>query len=118
MIMSLRKSQPQPNVPAGAAARYWRATISRDARADGTFVLAVRSTGIYCRPSCPARRPLRKNVVFFRLPEEAVAAGYRACLRCHPDQAFLPDPQAELAEQICNYIETHLDAPLHLSDLS
>src|ERR1700757_3886150 len=69
-----------------AAARYWRATRERDPRADGTFVLAVRSTHIYCRPSCPARRPLRRNVTFFRTGEEAERQGSRACLRCRPNE--------------------------------
>ena len=69
-----------------AAARYWQATLARDSRADGTFVLAVRSTHIYCRPSCPARRPLRRNVVFFHTREEAEKQGYRACLRCRPNE--------------------------------
>jgi len=68
------------------AERYWRATIARDRRADGTFVLAVRSTHIYCRPSCPARRPLRHNVVFYRTQQEAEKEGFRACLRCRPDE--------------------------------
>src|SRR5271168_3535944 len=68
------------------AERYWQATTTRDRRADGTFVLAVRSTRIYCRPSCPARRPLRRNVVFFRTLEEAEAQGFRACLRCRPNE--------------------------------
>jgi AraC family transcriptional regulator of adaptative response/methylated-DNA-[protein]-cysteine methyltransferase len=68
------------------AERYWQATAARDRRADGTFVLGVRSTGIYCRPSCPARRPLRRNVVFFRTLEEAQAEGFRACLRCRPNE--------------------------------
>ncbi len=57
----------------------------RDRTIDGQFVGAVKTTGIYCKPSCPARRPLRKNVEFFRNPAEARAAGYRACLRCLPD---------------------------------
>jgi AraC family transcriptional regulator of adaptative response/methylated-DNA-[protein]-cysteine methyltransferase len=96
----------------------WQAVQKRNAQADGTFVFAVRSTGIYCRPSCPARRPHREQVVFFRFPREASEAGFRSCRRCHPEQAQLPEPQAELVEQICRYIETHLDAPLHLSDLS
>lgn len=73
-----------------AAARYWRATLARDARADGTFVLAVRSTHIYCRPSCPARRPLRRNVTFFRTREEAEKQGYRPCLRCRPNEVSAP----------------------------
>ena len=90
----------------------WHAVLARDAQVDGTFVFAVRSTGVYCRPSCPARRPHRENVAFFRLAEEASAAGFRACRRCHPEQSHLSEPQAELIEQVCRYIETHLDAPL------
>src|SRR6266481_3128828 len=74
------------NISARAAARYWQATLARDSRADGTFVLAVRSTHIYCRPSCPARRPLRRNVIFFHTREEAEKQGYRACLRCRPNE--------------------------------
>jgi AraC family transcriptional regulator, regulatory protein of adaptative response / methylated-DNA-[protein]-cysteine methyltransferase len=73
-------------ITAHAAARYWRATLARDSRADGTFVLAVRSTHIYCRPSCPARRPLRRNVVFYHTREEAERQGYRPCLRCRPNE--------------------------------
>ena len=67
-----------------AAAKYWRATLQRDRRADGAFVFAVRSTRIYCRPSCPARRPLRQNAVFFRTPDEAEDRGFRPCRRCRP----------------------------------
>src|SRR5271167_1168586 len=66
--------------------RYWQAATARDRRADGTFFLAVRSTRIYCRPSCPARRPLRRNVEFYRTREEAEARGFRACLRCRPNE--------------------------------
>ena len=75
-----------PRIPPRTAARYWRATLARDRRADGDFVLAVRSTHIYCRPSCPARRPLRSNVTFFRTREEAERQGYRPCLRCRPNE--------------------------------
>src|SRR6202008_402456 len=81
-----KNPQLETSIPPRAAARYWRATITRDARADGTFVLAVRSTHIYCRPSCPARRPLRRNVTFFRTGEEAAKQGYRPCLRCRPNE--------------------------------
>lgn len=62
----------------------WRAVEQRDARADGSFVYAVTSTGVYCRPSCPSRRPRRERVRFFRLPASAEAAGFRACRRCDP----------------------------------
>lgn len=75
-----------PQIPPRTAERYWRATLDRDRRADGDFVLAVRSTHIYCRPSCPARRPLRRNVTFFRTREEAERQGYRPCLRCRPNE--------------------------------
>lgn len=78
------------NISPYAAARYWRATLARDSRADGTFVLAVRSTHIYCRPSCPARRPLRRNVIFFQTREEAEKQGYRPCLRCRPNEIAGP----------------------------
>ena len=63
----------------------WQAVLARDANQDGSFVFAVSSTGIYCRPSCPSRRPRRENVTFFRKPDEAEKAGYRACLRCRPE---------------------------------
>ena len=65
----------------------YKAVSSRDARFDGRFVTAVRTTGIYCRPSCPAQTPKRENVSFFPRPAAAAAAGYRACKRCRPDAA-------------------------------
>jgi AraC family transcriptional regulator of adaptative response/methylated-DNA-[protein]-cysteine methyltransferase len=90
----------------------WQAVQSRDAGFDGAFVFAVRSTGIYCRPSCPARRPRREQVIFFSLPEAAKQAGFRACRRCHPEKANAGDPQVELAQRVCRYIEAHLDDSL------
>lgn len=63
----------------------WAAIVARDDAADGRFVFAVRTTGIYCRPSCPSRRPRRENVVLYPEPWQAEAAGYRACRRCTPD---------------------------------
>jgi len=88
--MSPTQTKFVQHISAHAAARYWRATLARDSRADGSFVLAVRSTHIYCRPSCPARRPLRRNVTFFRTQEEAEKQGYRACLRCRPNEIASP----------------------------
>jgi len=64
---------------------YWNGVLERDTALDGTFVFAVRTTGIYCRPSCPSRRPRRENVEFFAAPGDAAAAGYRACKRCEPN---------------------------------
>src|SRR5438876_8647709 len=88
--MSHTQTKFVQNISAHAAARYWQATLARDSRADGSFVLAVRSTHIYCRPSCPARRPLRRNVTFFRTREEAEKQGYRPCLRCRPNEIASP----------------------------
>ena len=66
------------------AARLWRAFLERDPDFDGAFLVGVRSTGIFCRPTCPARRPRRENAEFFRGADAAERAGYRACKRCHP----------------------------------
>lgn len=102
--------------------KFWQAVQSRDAGCDGAFVFAVRSTGIYCRPSCPARRPRREQVVFFHLPEAAEQAGFRACRRCHPRQAEAGGPQTELVQRACRQIKTHLEdtleEPLTLTTLS
>src|SRR5271168_631925 len=84
--MSATTTHTQSSIAPRAAARFWQATLARDRRADGSFVLAVRSTHIYCRPSCPARRPLRRNVLFFRTLQEAEREGFRACLRCRPNE--------------------------------
>lgn len=93
----------------------WQAVLDRDAGSDGTFVFAVRSTGIYCRPSCPARRPARDQVVFFPAPEPAEQAGFRACRRCRPQEAA---HHAELVERLCRYIEAHADETPDLEALS
>jgi len=94
----------------------WQAILARDADQDGKFVFAVSSTGVYCRPSCPARRPRRKNVAFFGEPEEAEKAGYRACLRCRPKSGS-GHPQTDLIKAICRYLERHLDEPVSLARL-
>jgi AraC family transcriptional regulator of adaptative response/methylated-DNA-[protein]-cysteine methyltransferase len=96
---------------------YWQAVQEHDRQFDGVFVYAVRSTGIYCRPSCPSRRPTRENVSFFALPEAAERAGYRACKRCNPRDVDTADPQAELVRRICRSIETSPDMPT-LDELS
>src|SRR3954468_19355199 len=69
----------------------WRAVERRDRSADGTFVYAVRTTGVYCRPSCSARRARRENVEFHSTPAEAERAGFRACKRCRPDEGRSTD---------------------------
>ncbi|MDP8965284.1 MAG: AraC family transcriptional regulator, partial [Cyanobacteriota bacterium] len=99
------------------AENYWQAVLAKDASLDGTFFYAVRSTRIYCRPSCPARRPRREQVLFFSLPEVAERAGFRPCQRCTPQKATTPNPQAERVERVCQYIESNLDSPLTLATL-
>ena len=85
-------AQPEPREPLTIAASApltdearWACAIAKDRRFDGAFVTCVKTTGIYCRPSCPARPPKRENVEFRATPAQAEAAGYRACLRCRPD---------------------------------
>ena len=94
----------------------WNAVLARDPAHDGEFVFAVATTGVYCRPSCPARRPRRENVTFFGRPEQAEKAGFRACLRCRP-RSFSGNPQSDSAKEICRYIEQHLDEPITLERL-
>jgi AraC family transcriptional regulator of adaptative response/methylated-DNA-[protein]-cysteine methyltransferase len=92
----------------------WDAFLTRDATFDGRFVVAVRSTGVYCRPSCPARRPLRRNVVFYPAGDAAEREGYRPCRRCRPEDAL---PQARAVADACRYIETHIDRTVTLGEL-
>jgi AraC family transcriptional regulator of adaptative response/methylated-DNA-[protein]-cysteine methyltransferase len=94
----------------------WNAVVARDAARDGEFVFAVSSTGVYCRPSCAARRPRRENVQFFVRPEHAEQAGYRACLRCRP-KSFRGNTESDGVKAICRFIEQHLDEPLTLDRL-
>lgn len=97
---------------------YWRALQQRDASYDGQFVYGVRSTGIYCRPSCSSRQPLPENVRFFALPDQAEQAGFRACKRCQPRLAHAPDPQLELVERICRLLADECERPPSLEELS
>jgi AraC family transcriptional regulator of adaptative response/methylated-DNA-[protein]-cysteine methyltransferase len=94
----------------------WQAVMARDAGQDGKFVFAVSSTGVYCRPSCPSKRPRRENVTFFGKPDDAEKAGYRACLRCRP-RAIGGNARMELVKAVCRYIEQHLDEPVTLARL-
>ncbi|OBX34665.1 bifunctional transcriptional activator/DNA repair enzyme Ada [Halomonas elongata] len=95
--------------------RRWQAVVQRDASADGSFVYAVLTTGVYCRPSCPSRRAKPENVSFHDSPQDAEAAGYRPCKRCAPDA--LSSPIAVLVERACRIIE-QADEPLGLLELA
>jgi AraC family transcriptional regulator of adaptative response/methylated-DNA-[protein]-cysteine methyltransferase len=96
-------------------AACWRAVLARDAHSDGQFFYGVTTTGVFCRPSCPARKPKRENVVFLRNAGEAARAGLRPCRRCRPLGA---DPGAARIAAVCRYIERNLEGPLPLADLA
>lgn len=109
-------TDPAPSVFAGHA---WRQVLARDPAADGQFVYAVKSTGIYCRPTCPSRRHERKNVSFFPTPVLAEAAGFRPCLRCEPGRAApRPDPQAEAIAKAAAFLSAHPGRRTSLDDLA
>jgi AraC family transcriptional regulator, regulatory protein of adaptative response / methylated-DNA-[protein]-cysteine methyltransferase len=97
--------------------RRWRVVRERDGRFDGRFVYAVRSTGIYCRPSCPSRKPARPRVAFFDLPEAAEAKGFRACRRCRPRDAAPVDRRLAVVRDLCRRLETGDGQPASLADL-
>jgi len=94
---ALRERQPQE--------ARWQAVQTHDKRADGNFVYAVRSTGIYCKPSCPSRRPRREQVSFFLLPAAAEQNGFRACKRCKPQLTRVQDSRTEAVARVCREID-------------
>jgi AraC family transcriptional regulator of adaptative response/methylated-DNA-[protein]-cysteine methyltransferase len=94
----------------------WRAVAERDGRFDGRFVYAVRTTRIYCRPSCPSRRPAERNVDFFDGPEAAERAGYRACKRCRPRD--ITPGAGDRVERARRWIDGRVHAPVRLADVA
>lgn len=84
----------------------WDAVVRRDRSEDGRFYYGVLTTGVYCRPSCPARRPLARNVRFYETPEEAERDGLRPCRRCHPGH---PDPTAARIDAACRFIRERFE---------
>ncbi len=107
------------STPSVFAGRAWQQVLARDAAADGQFVYAVKSTGVFCRPSCPSRRPERKNVSFFPTPALAEAAGFRPCLRCEPTRVTpKPDPQADAIAKAATFLTTHAGQRTKLDDLA
>jgi AraC family transcriptional regulator of adaptative response/methylated-DNA-[protein]-cysteine methyltransferase len=102
--------------PMALADDRWQAVLSRDSGRDGDFVFAVSTTGIYCRPSCPARRPRRKNVSFFADSASAERAGFRACRRCRPKAAV--SAQEELAARAITWLDAHVEERVTLPRLA
>src|SRR4051812_335363 len=89
----------------------WRSVVERDPAADGTFVYAVATTGVYCRPSCPSRTARPRNVAFHATCAEAEAAGYRACRRCNPDGPSRAQADAAIVARACRLIEAAEELP-------
>jgi AraC family transcriptional regulator of adaptative response/methylated-DNA-[protein]-cysteine methyltransferase len=99
------KAEPRTEKPSMNEAIAWESVLQRDPTADDRFLYAVTTTGIYCRPSCPSRRPKRDNVAFFSTAAAAELAGFRACQRCRPNRAKSPHRGVELAR---DYIDSHI----------
>jgi AraC family transcriptional regulator, regulatory protein of adaptative response / methylated-DNA-[protein]-cysteine methyltransferase len=115
-IMS-SKSTPSPLPRSIGPEEFWKAVLSRDRRFRQLFVYGVQSTGIYCRATCPSRRPNREQVAFFAGPEAAERAGFRACRRCDPKNTSLRDERATMVQRVCREIDAHLDQPVRLERL-
>ena len=95
----------------------WEVVLHRDRSGDSRFVYAVSSTGVYCRPSCPSRRPARRHVTFFNSPQLAESAGYRACLRCQPQSLHGSETEQRVEQARC-YLDEHSDEPITLRRLA
>ena len=115
--MSALSNPLLPAIPALVRRKCLTAIASHDARMDGVFVYAVRSTGVYCRPSCPSRRPRENQILLFVQPEAAEHAGFRACRRCRPGRAR-SSPQAALIRRVCSEIESSADGAVSLRSLA
>ena len=89
----------------------WQALVRKDERADGLFWYSVKTTGVYCRPSCPARLPNRENVAFHESPQNAEKAGFRACKRCGPKGPGLAGQHAEAVTTACRMINEAEEFP-------
>jgi AraC family transcriptional regulator of adaptative response/methylated-DNA-[protein]-cysteine methyltransferase len=106
-------------VPSYFPGKQWQQVLQRDSHADGQFVYAVKSTKVYCKPSCASRRPTRKQVSFFPTPAQAEAAGYRACKRCEPERTEAKaDPQAKAIAAVTEYLKEHAEERTRLEDVA
>jgi len=108
--MDAQPNTQQQQLPLVTEEVFWEAVKNRDRTWDGKFFFAVVTTGVFCRPSCACRLPLRRNVRFFETHVAAVQAGFRPCLRCRPLASVpgLPDPDAERIRKACDYIRTNI----------
>ena len=113
----MTRTLAKPSATSSRDDARWEAMVARDASFAGQFYIAVKTTGVYCRPGCPARLPKRANVRFYDTRDEAERAGFRPCKRCKPDQPALRELHAAKVAQACRLIETADEAP-KLDDLA
>ncbi len=118
MMMTAMTTTPASDPAAHDRDARWQAVLTRDAGAEGAFVYAVKTTVIYCRPSCASRKPARGNVDFYPLPELAERRGFRACKRCRPADAPAADPKIEAVRKACRAIDAGEGAPVSLDALA
>ncbi|MGI6585523.1 MAG: bifunctional transcriptional activator/DNA repair enzyme AdaA [Lutisporaceae bacterium] len=95
----------------------WQAVVNCDKGYDGLFFYGVKTTGIFCRPSCRAKTPARENVVFFDNAVNAIGEGFRPCKRCRPDEAVF-EPNLELVNKVKDIIEANFDKPIDINYIS
>lgn len=110
--IAMLQTMAQPDILIDTEDARWDAVMRRDTQADGRFFTCVKTTGIYCRPSCGAKKPKRENVFFVETQGEAEAAGFRACKRCRPEDAVRPDARSDLIARACRLIETAEEPPV------
>ncbi|HEX9138384.1 MAG TPA: bifunctional DNA-binding transcriptional regulator/O6-methylguanine-DNA methyltransferase Ada [Steroidobacteraceae bacterium] len=115
-MSTVTNTNPSPGPISGSDPR-WAAVLARDPQADGTFYYAVRTTGVYCRPSCASRRAKPEHVLFFPTRATAEQAGFRPCLRCKPEQPSLASLHAEKVAAACRQIEAS-ERPPNLAQLA
>jgi AraC family transcriptional regulator, regulatory protein of adaptative response / methylated-DNA-[protein]-cysteine methyltransferase len=117
MTMSTKSEMRELQAAATMADPRWAAVAARDARADGQFFYSVRTTGVFCQPSCAARAPRPENVAFHATMADAERAGFRPCRRCRPDQPSLATQQAAMVAGLCRHIE-QAEQPPTLDELA
>src|SRR5215813_10446233 len=111
MSLLMRVDQTSRKSPLLDDDARWKAVERRDRAADGTFVYSVCTTGVYCRPSCAARRPRRENVAFHKTCADAERAGFRPCKRCRPNEPALAEAHAAAVARVCRLIEEAEETP-------
>jgi AraC family transcriptional regulator of adaptative response/methylated-DNA-[protein]-cysteine methyltransferase len=111
LAMNMMSNPNEIRALATASDARWAAVVARDAAADGQFFYSVKSTGVYCRPSCGARQPRPENVAFHATAADAERAGFRPCKRCKPDQPARAEQQAAQVAELCRFIENADETP-------